>query len=277
MSEFKVITFDVEHGNCHALITPNNHLILIDAGNRGDFSPARHLNEVWGHTSLRWLTVTHFDSDHLSDIDNVAKFVRPRTLEQPAVTSGQLLHLYPDGFSQTQETFFEFRASYNTPAPEMSDPGYDWGGVQFATFQNDFTDFDSPKINNLSVVTFAKYAGWGFMFPGDLERVGWLKLLENEDFIEQLKHVSVLIAAHHGREAGFCKEIFDYCSPNLVIISDKGWSETSRTELYSDQSYGLYVRSRSRGRVHRKVLTTRQDGAVMVEITNEGKYWVTCD
>ena len=66
MGGFKVITFDVEHGSSHVLITPNDRVIMIDAGSREDFSPALHLKITWGYTQLRWLTVTHHVSDHLT-------------------------------------------------------------------------------------------------------------------------------------------------------------------------------------------------------------------
>lgn len=277
MGDFKVITFDVEHGNSHVLITPNNHVIMIDAGSKEDFSPALHLKNTWGYTQLRWLTVTHHDSDHLTDIANIAEHFRPLTLEQPTVELHQLTELYSEGFSTPLEVFLEFKKDYNRPVPPMGDSSYDWGGVQFATFKNEYHELENPKINDMSVVTFAHYQGWTFIFPGDLESQGWLKLLEKEEFRYWLQRTSVFVASHHGRESGFCEDIFQYCSPNLVVISDKSVSETSCTDEYREKVLipGLKVKNQGEQIERRRVLTTRNDGAIHINVNSEGNSFIS--
>src|SRR3989338_196414 len=275
MGDFKIITFDVEHGSSHVLITPNNHVIMIDAGSREDFSPALHLKNTWGYTQLRWLTVTHHDSDHLTDIANIAEHFRPLTLEQPTVELHQLTELYSEGFSTPLEVFLEFKKDYNRPVPPMGDSSYDWGGVQFATFKNEYHELENPKINDMSVVTFAHYQGWTFIFPGDLESQGWLKLLEKQEFKDWLIRVDVFVASHHGRESGFCKEVFDTCKPHITIISDKSTSDTSCTDSYYPSCKGLDVRNPLNEKNKRYVLTTREDGAIHINIDSEGRYSIS--
>ena len=276
---FKAITFDVEHGSSHVIITPNNQVVMIDAGSRADFSPAHHLRYVWGHTQLRWLTVTHHDSDHLTDINNIAEHFLPLTLEQPTIDPLQLALLYPAGFSTPLEVFLEFRKNYTLPVPPMSDPIYPWGGVQFATFKNEYHELASPNMNDMSVVTFASFQGWTFIFPGDLEKQGWLKLLENEDFRDMVQRTSVFVASHHGRESGFCQEVFQYCTPNLVIISDKSMTDTSCTDEYRQNVLlpGLQVKNKLGQFETRRVLTTRNDGAIFAEIDAEGRGFFTIE
>lgn len=55
----------------------------------------------------------------------------------------------------------------------------------------------------------------------DIEKDGWLKLLAIESFRNNLKKVKIFIASHHGREGGYCEDVFKHCSPNSIIISDK--------------------------------------------------------
>lgn len=277
MGSFKIITFDVEHGSSHFLKTPNDAKILIDAGSRAEFSPAIHLKENWQIEHLNWLTITHFDADHLTDIEFVAKHISPFTLEQPSMTDSEIISAYGGEISQYLQSFLNFRKNYAIPVPSMGDPSRDWGGVQFATFSNDPNDFDTLNINNLSIATFAKYQGWTILFPGDLEAEGWKKLLEKDAFKEWLKEVDVLVAAHHGRKAGYCEEIFEYCSPILVIVSDKGFVDTSVTPSYVNQviGEGLLVRSNGNEKTRRKVLTTRSDGVIHLDIDPEGRYSIT--
>lgn len=266
-------TFDVEHGSCHVIQTPNDHCLMIDAGSKAKFSPAKHLSVNWKVESLRWFTLSHHDTDHLTDIENLEKFIKPTTLERPEITKDELRKIKGAPLTSYQLKFFAFESSYNVSVPPISDSSYDWGGVQFAVFGNSINDLESPTLNNLSIVTFIDYQGWTFLFPGDLEKLGWLKLMKGESFNYWLSKTDVLIASHHGREAGYCEEIFEFFSPVLVLISDKGFSDTSVTSKYSSKvtDPGLNVHSEAIFE-RRKVLSTRKDGAIKISISDEGKY-----
>lgn len=270
----KSITFDVEHGSSHIIRTPNERIIMIDAGSKDDFSPALYLKNVWNINSV-WFTLTHHDSDHLTDINNIAEFLHVYALHTPDLEVEHLHELYTGDFSTPLEVFLEFKKRFFVPIPPMSDPSYDWGGIQFATFSNNYSDFENPNINDLSIVTFARYMGWTFIFPGDLEAIGWKKLLEKPEFCEWLKRVDIFIASHHGRESGFCEEVFNYCSPKLVIMSDKSQSETSCPDDYRPFTQGLSVINAAGETNTRKVLTTRSDGAINVYIDPEGRYKIS--
>jgi competence protein ComEC len=268
----RVVIFDVEHGSSHIIRTPSDQYIMIDAGSTEDFSPALHLLNLWETKNVRWFTLTHHDADHLTDINNVAEYLQVTTIECPALDESQLSQLYPDEFSTPLEVFLEYKKNFIRPVPPMGDLSYDWGGVQFATFSNNFTDFEKPNINDLSIVTFAIYMGWTFIFPGDLEVAGWKKLMENPEFCEWLKRVDVFVASHHGRESGFCKEVFDYSSPKIVIMSDKSQSETSCPDKYRPFAQGLSVVNGASETKKRYVLTTANDGAIYIHIDTFGNY-----
>lgn len=196
------------------------------------------------------------------------------TIHRPHLSRQQLTTFYPDGFSVCQEYFFNFETEYNQPALPISDPSYDWGGVQFATFACRYEDFENPTINNLSLVTFAKYMGWTFIFPGDIEEEGWHKLMENESFRNWLSGVSVFVASHHGREAGFCNDVFQLCQPLLTIVSDKNVTDTDFAGRYYQVSRGLNVVDDLGQITNRSVMTTRSDGAILVEIDEAGRGFV---
>jgi competence protein ComEC len=94
-------------------------------------------------------------------------------------------------------------------------------------------------------------------------------LLQDVGFCQMLRLTNVLVAAHHGREAGYCEEVFQHCSPDLVLVSDGPSSDTSATEKYRRHAKGWDVLSRRTGNVSRRsVLTTRCDGAIVVKCSS---------
>ena len=97
------------------------------------------------------------------------------------------------------------------------------------------------------------------VIPGDLEEPGWKKLLLLKDFRDELNRVNTFVASHHGRESGYCKEVFDYCRPNVIIFSDSSivHSTQEMTNIYSRHANGIMFNGESR-----KVLTTRNDGSL---------------
>jgi beta-lactamase superfamily II metal-dependent hydrolase len=112
--------------------------------------------------------------------------------------------------------------------------------------------------NNLSLVVFVRCGSHKFVFPGDMERAGWLALLRNPYFVAELRTVSVFVTSHHGRENGYCEEVMDLC-PNiqLVVISDKakGYQSQETTDRYRARARGIIYNGD-----YRRVLTTRRDG-----------------
>jgi len=129
--------------------------------------------------------------------------------------------------------------------------------IEFSTFYNDYPEFEDT--NNLSLVTFLHYKDAHIIFPGDLEKPGWNALLQSQSFQEHLKRTNIFIASHHGRQSGYCPDVFDYCLPEIVIISDDHIQyETQETE-YSSHAKGI-----SWGKGRRYVLTTRKDGMITI-------------
>src|SRR5260370_7584244 len=129
----RVIIFDVEHGSNHLIRTPNDQVIMIDAGNTDTFSPALYIRNVWKITTVRWFTLTHHDADHLSDIGNIIKYLKVKILETPKVDVAQLNVLYNNVLSPALEPFLKFKNRFLRTVPDMAYPRYNWGGVPFAT------------------------------------------------------------------------------------------------------------------------------------------------
>ena len=229
---------DVEHGAC-AFITSYQdgiagRLAMIDSGHNSStgWRPSRYIRRGLGRTQLDYLIVTNADQDHLSDLTGLweegisvdtlirNRGVSPATLRDIKLEQGELTADF--------ERFLEIHSSYTVATSTPFDQFM--GGITLSAFGNTYPGF--ADTNNLSLVVFIKFGVFKILFPGDMEKAGWLNLLKRADFCEELKGTTVLVASHHGRENGYCEEIFKYFTPDAVVISDNEMAAISRNNKY---------------------------------------------
>jgi competence protein ComEC len=116
----------------------------------------------------------------------------------------------------------------------------------------------------MSLVVFVGFNGTYLALTGDLEKPGWEAMLGNQRFRDYLSKTTILLAPHHGREAGICSEAFDLMSPMLCVISDGPSSDTS-SSVYSELASGAKV-LQGGSLISRRALSTRKDGTVQISI-----------
>lgn len=80
------------------------------------------------------------------------------------------------------------------------------------------------------------------------------------------------MASHHGRETGYREEVFDYCSPDIIIISDKEIVHETQKQNYTRHASGILWNG---GPERRYVLTTRSDGMITIEKSVGNGYYVS--
>lgn len=155
---------------------------------------------------------------------------------------------------------------------------HDLGGVSWKAFSNRyFWDFDDT--NNLSLAVFVSWGSFTILFGGDMECAGWERLLKIRSFVDRLKDVRVYVASHHGRDSGRCDALFDHMRPEVVIFSDgpKVHATQDTTAWYGRRVTGIVDTSKPAtvfGPVRRKVLTTRSDGSLRIDVQQSGAYTV---
>jgi beta-lactamase superfamily II metal-dependent hydrolase len=88
-----------------------------------------------------------------------------------------------------------------------------------------------------------------------------LRYIGTEGFRYHLSRVNIFVASHHGRETGYCKEVFDYCNPEIVIISDKEIVHETQNQQFKQHASGVPWNG---GPEKRYVLTTRSDGTITI-------------
>lgn len=273
--------FNVEHGACALLTMPpagNCHRILIDCGHNAStgWYPGPHLRRL-GVTQLQLLVVTNYDEDHVSGLRNLVMeglYVH-QILRNPSVTPATITHLKTeDGMGLGIGALVRLL----TNMPQLDVVGNQLplpDGVSMEWFWNPYPFFDDE--NNLSLVVVLDIHGFKFMFPGDMEKRGFLNLLNtNSRFRSVAGETDVLVASHHGRRNGICEEMFDTwgCRPKLVVISDdyKQHATQETTNYYGSKALGIMGFRYDQGL--RRVLTTRSDGELFFSFQN-GRYFVS--
>lgn len=257
--------FDVGHGACAVITAPGGQRMMIDCGTNPDrpWSPSIH----YIGSPIDVLAITNFDEDHVSDFPHVLKLCTVNRFQlNNSVTVAALSQMKADGgMGKGIQGVHELLSSIGT-GPTLAP--LDFSPVYYRAYYNMYgADFTDP--NNLSLVLIIEYAGFKIIFPGDLERPGWRKLLENPQFAQDLIGVNVFIASHHGRETGCCYEVFKFWKPEIIVISDKD-------KEFDSQETVPWYRQRSRGipagNQNKNVFTTRNNGNMTISIGTDGQW-----
>lgn len=279
--EMVLRVWDVEHGACamvqHVMGQHGGKLAMIDSGSTGDWRPSNYIRGDLMRTNLDYLFITNADQDHMSDLQGLwdARITVPVMFRNPSYTGEQMRQIKRRGgpLSADAERYVAACSSFNAPIDKPFN--LHMGGIVATTFWNPYPTF--MDTNNLSLVVFIKYSNFKILFSGDLEKAGWLALLQRPDFCAELRGTDVLVASHHGRESGFCQDMFAHFTPSAVVISDKPIEhETQRTvpdyrRVVREQ--GVLVRTTMK---NRHVLTTRRDGWIQFNVYNDN-YTITTE
>lgn len=258
--------FNVEHGACTLITLDNGMRIAIDCGHNATtgWTLGQHLNRLGIHR-LDELWLTNLDQDHLSGLCNLYQCVRvDNILMNPTISARYLREMKREGGRPTDDIELLCRlidtCYVNRPVVALPpDVGvvYAWN-VAGAGFNDS---------NNLSLVSAVGLGRVNFLFPGDVEAAGMKRLLTLPLLSAAIRHTHVLVAPHHGRDNGCCDLMFDAMaedSPQVCVISDGKIK-------YDSQLTQSWYGNRIRGVVtttgeYRKVVTTRADGKITIEI-----------
>lgn len=264
-----VSILDVGHGSCVSLLADDGKQWLFDCGHDGDFRPS----SLFKGETIHRLFFLNYDEDHISDLPELQRNCAIKTFAfNASITPHQLagLKIQQSGeLSAAMKELLVMRGWLNDdhgaglgPIPPAADLQAE--GVGVTTFCNLYGSPDPARgffadTNNLSLVVFLHVHDLHMVLPGDLEKPGWEALLRNPYFRAELARVNVFVAGHHGRENGYCAEVFNYCSPEIVVMSDgeKKHSTQEMASTYGRHASGLQINGRNRS-----VLTTRNDGTI---------------
>lgn len=275
MNKLRIIIFNVEHGFCAFIKSPNNYGLLIDCGSREKFSPIKYiieneLDDIAEHDGhkLAQFILTHPHDDHLTDIERLKNDLKPAIMTRQKYAWEEIKQNDNKEEYENLDNFSEWQEIYNQEVQVWPDLGMD---LEYNTHLSPFEakNLDETKfVNNSSIVVVVEYKGWKIFFPGDLEKSAWLKLFENQKFKDLIKGTSFFIVSHHGHSSGYCKEIFENMGkPHFNIVSvHKRDESVDSAYSSSDNAKGVQYNDQTR-----YMFSTRKDGSILIEVDENGK------
>jgi competence protein ComEC len=253
----RVTFLSVGHGNAVIVQSPRGRILVVDGG-KETLGPDRYLPLV---ATLRYLGArgvdaaldTHPDEDHVGGLVNL-------------VSAYPVARAYEGvGAHASTEIYQAFHVELRLRAVPLyflkqGDRLAEMEPAQ-ALILHPPVHFDPRRKadNNRSVVSEIQYppgaTGTSVLLPGDLEKEGILKLLQD---IEPFPRIDWLMAPHHGRSSGepaLCARRF---KPRFVVFSD-GVDYPKSRALYEKNDPGVLV------------FSTALDGAVELEMFSDGQ------
>lgn len=269
MDRTDILVFDVGMGQS-IFVYPRGHPeygMLIDAGNTPDFEPVDFLlrKGFIANNTLSNLTLTNYDQDHYSGLPYLRTKVAIRSVSFAAnLTSSEIRALKQQPHTDALAHALDIKDKYTYPAQDYRPP------YVTTIFALGKSDLDALDTNNLSQVVFVEHNDSVVCVAGDLEEKGWVTLLNKQPVIKTfLMRTNVFVASHHGRQNSYHPAIFAHCSPECIVISDKGIVHDTQRDMSA--VYGTHVKSGGvvldgEARNRRKVLTTRSDGHLWIQL-----------
>jgi beta-lactamase superfamily II metal-dependent hydrolase len=265
MASLKIAFLDVGHGDFIYAETPFSNNLVIDIGT-GDTVPTQFLSKV---TTISEVQVSHPHTDHFDDVVDFSK----KTIKSFRCPSLDGFADQTIGWKKSDKAkIAKLREMKRTLKADDNAVSVGNGFSHTVWFPPD-VEYNNP--NTASLVTTLSYSGVTVLLGGDLPDRGWQALLKNQKFVNAISATTIFKVPHHGRKEGCSETLFKTITPQLCIISDKALTKDNKntvaTDWYTKRSSGCNVVG-SKGK--RKVLSTRSDNSIFVEINDTGKWWV---
>ena len=253
--------WNVELGLAVHVKAPNGKYIVIDLGSKLGVSPLKSLYKE----DVGYMIITHPHLDHFSDIENIS-YARPDVLWRcKSFTREELLREVNDYNKSRVIRYCDFVETYNGTLTNVQDPSTEipFGGLTTTVFQTSLCNKNNK--NNFSAIVVLQLGNAKVVLCGDNEKESLEHLMWNSDFKKAVQDSWVLVAPHHGRESGFCKEFVELVNPDITNISDASEVDTTASSRYSTYSKGYNIYNVLSGESKKRYcLTTRADGNIEV-------------
>lgn len=290
MKRLECIIFNVEHGFCAFIKSPNDYGLMIDCGGRENFSPIKWVraNYNYGNGNIQYhqgrriaeMIITHLHTDHFSDIGS---FVRREDRPKILLRDKETLKFIDEKITEEKvgspqrdilEKFRRFQADYTLDVEKQVDWGFDFfkrGQISFRAAEGINKNRDKI-INNRSFLIGIEYAGNKILFPGDIETEGWEKSFEYENLKKILADTNFFITSHHGRQSGCNTSMLNYTGiPFIYIVSARAKDDGTYYSFYSkpENSTGYKV---SGDREESRVISTKKrNQSIKIIIDEHGR------
>ncbi len=274
MAYLKIGFLDVGHGDFIYCETPLGDNMVIDCCS-GEVVPSEFLKNIH---KINELQITHPHTDHFDDIINLSS----KTIDSFRCPSTSSFKDELIGWRNSDKEKIKKLKELERSIPVNNNAVRNGSNFTHSVWTSPILNTNDP--NTSSLVTLLNYNGFKILFGGDLPKEGWIELLKDNYFKESIQGTTIFKTPHHGRENGFCLELFKVISPKLCIVCDKpldGSNEnTAVVEKYSNavknNGGGIEFFNISDGKSVgiRYVLTTRSDDSIFCKIESLTNYLI---
>ena len=246
----EVTMVDVGQGDSIFLRSMKGDTILIDVGGKVTFGSKEKWQEASqtsnaektlipylqarGVSQIDHLVLTHTDTDHIGDLEEVAKRFK---IKEVCVSQGAL----------TKPSFVKRLRTLKRPVRTLK------AGDKLPMMGSKLQVLYPNKVgdggNNDSIVLYGKLLGSSFLFTGDLEKEGEEELMASYPTLR----ASVLKAGHHGSKGSSSEAFLGQLHPSLALVSA---GENNRYKHPNDETIERFKQR------HIKILRTDKDGAI---------------
>jgi len=290
MKKLECIIFNVEHGFCAFIKSPNDYGMMIDCGGRDSFSPIKwvrqHYNYGYGNIQyhegrrIAEMIITHLHVDHFSDIGSfINKEDKPKILLRDKKT----LKFIDEKINEEKEEstqqkilkqFKKFQSIYSLDVENQVDWGFDF----YKHCQISYKDAESISkerdkiINNRSFMIGIKYAGNKILIPGDIETEGWEKAFNSSIMRDILEGTNFFVTSHHGRKSGCNSNMLRYTGiPYIYIISARARDDGTFYSFYSNPENSAGYLVYGDNEPSRTISTKKRNQSIKIVIDELGR------
>ncbi len=236
----------VGHGNAVVVQTPDNRVLLFDAGamHRGERTADTVCRFLWnrGYRMIDAIVISHPDLDHYNAVAGL--------LERLPVGHVFLTNEFVRTESLTRQKVLDAVSALSMPVTILSSGDFvPCDDLHISFLKADPEPASGLSDNEASVTAILEYRGRRICLPGDLEGHGQLQLLPS------LPPCDVLMSPHHGSPKSNIPTLAATVQPAHVIVS----SRNDRSRSHLARAFGSAT-----------VTHTSTDGCVTVHVSPDG-------
>ena len=214
---------------CSTLISSNGQFCLIDAGQTDDGQDkiVEYLKSK-GVTELELFVITHFDTDHISEVVDVLDNFEVRDVVIPRLADKNIPNDYTYDVLIERAENGDFNLYH-----AMKGDIFTIGNGILTVLDDTYNDLG---INNTSIATLFTQGTFTFLSTGDGEELYEKRLLR-----EFSRHVTLFLAAHHGASNANTEEFLKVISPDFVAVSAGKCNKYRHPNKEAVQNYEKYA------------------------------------
>lgn len=287
--QLKCTIFNVEHGFCAFIKSPNNYGLMIDCGKRNGFSPIKWVRSVYNYGNgnimyyegrrIAELIITHLHEDHFTDVGSFYqnREDKPKILLRDKETLkfiDEKIMETPDDNPKKEvlQQFRRFQKEYNQNVEKPVDWGFDFFDYRQISYK-DAEAISSNRdkiINNRSYIIGIGYAGKKILIPGDIETDAWEKAFKYSSIREIMKGTNFFVTSHHGRESGCNPDMLEYSGiPDIYVVSARANDDTFYS-FYSKQGNAKGFQVQGDTETSQVISTKRRKQSISIVINEYG-------